>query len=107
MKDISQLITTISNVYSGLQASAANSINRSLTISNWLIGYYIVEYEQEGEDKATYGAKLLNIISKRLAIKGLTAPEISRCRPFYQTYTYFLGTVSQEFNISIMGTVTP
>ena len=110
MKNIAQLISTISDVHSGLQASAANSVNRFLTLRNWLVGYYVVEYEQEGEDKATYGDNLLNVISKKLSIKGLTAPEISRCRQFYQTYNYFLGTVSQELektlDSSILGTAS-
>jgi len=38
-----QLSTTIQNVHAQLQASEANAVNKSLTIRNWLIGYYIVE----------------------------------------------------------------
>jgi hypothetical protein len=45
MKNISQLITTINDVRSELQANAANAVNKAFTIRNWLIGYYIVEYE--------------------------------------------------------------
>lgn len=96
---IEQLSTTIQNVHLQFQASAANAVNKSLTIRNWLIGYYIIEYEQNGEDRAEYGANLLNTISKNIAIKGLTSPELSRCRQFYQTYSYFLGTLSQELQM--------
>lgn len=55
MKDIQQLISSIENVHNLLQASAASAVNQALTIRNWLIGFYIVEYEQGGEDKAAYG----------------------------------------------------
>lgn len=30
-------------------------MNASLTIRNWLVGAYLVEFEQEGEDRAKYG----------------------------------------------------
>lgn len=110
MKNLPQLLSTINTVHSTLQTSAALAVNRSLTIRNWLIGYYIVAYEQKGEDRAEYGAGLLNILAERIAVKGLTSPELSRCRQFYQTYSYFLGTVSQELvqlkQIQNFGTLT-
>lgn len=108
MKNISQLISTINDVHSELQASAVNAVNKALTIRNWLIGYYIVEYEQKGEDRAEYGANLLNILASKIPIKGLTSPELSRCRQLYQTYFYFLGTLSQDLErttqLKILGT---
>jgi predicted nuclease of restriction endonuclease-like (RecB) superfamily len=110
MKNISQLIYTINDVHSELQVSAANAVNKALTIRNWLIGYYIVEYEQKGEDRAEYGVNLLNVLASKISIKGLTSPELSRCRQFYQTYSYFLGTVSQDLinttHINILGTAS-
>lgn len=30
-----------------------------MTLRNWAIGYYIVEYEQDGSDRAEYGSHLL------------------------------------------------
>ena len=108
--NINALSTAIQQVHTVLQASAANAVNKSLTIRNWLIGYYIVEYEQNGEDRAEYGSNLLNVLEKDIAIKGLTSPELSRCRQFYQTYSYFLGTLSQELQLlnssTSFGTVT-
>ncbi len=58
--NITQLSDTIQNVHAQLQASAANAVNKSLTMRNWLIGYYIVEYEQNGEDRAEYGDKVMD-----------------------------------------------
>ncbi|GHV12282.1 hypothetical protein AGMMS49938_04530 [Fibrobacterales bacterium] len=54
-----ELVKQIQSVQSALQASTAHTINVGLTIRNWLIGYYIVEFEQKGEDKAKYGEALL------------------------------------------------
>lgn len=98
INNINELSSTIQNVHSELQVAAANAVNKSLTVRNWLIGYYIVEYEQNGEDRAEYGSYLLTILAEKLKIKGLTAPELSRTRQFYQSYSYFLGTVSQELS---------
>jgi predicted nuclease of restriction endonuclease-like (RecB) superfamily len=93
------LVNTIQETHVALQQSAVKAINRYLTIRNWMIGYHIVEFEQLGEDRATYGSRLLDNIAKRLkptGIKGITAAELSRYRQFYSTYTYIFGTVSQE-----------
>jgi predicted nuclease of restriction endonuclease-like (RecB) superfamily len=95
--NLESLIGQIEFIDTQLHAEAIKAVNRMLTIRNWLIGYYIVEYEQNGEDRAAYGASLLNVLAKKTSIKGLTSPELSRCRQFYHTYQQFFGTVSQEF----------
>ena len=51
------LVGRINLIQDTLQAHAANSVNLSLTARNWLVGYYIVEFEQNGEDRAKYGDK--------------------------------------------------
>ena len=110
MKDFKQLLSTIGQVHQNLQVSAANAVNKALALRNWLIGFYIVEFEQNGEDRAKSGRYLLSSIAKEIKIKGLTTPELSRCRQFYQVYPQILGTVSQEFELqfpkSIFGTLS-
>ena len=89
------LIDNIYQVHDVLQGCAARSINQFLTIRNWIFGYYIVEYEQNGEDRARYGENLIaNIASKVKHIKGLTGNQLYTCLNFYQTYPYFLRTLS-------------
>ena len=53
------LISSIDETHQTLQQSAVKAVNRHITLRNWLIGYYIVEFEQNGEDRAKYGTKLL------------------------------------------------
>ncbi len=96
MSDFKQLIAVIDQTHRSLQQQAASAVNQALTIRNWLIGYYIVEFEQKGEDRAKYGKKLLINIADNISIKGLSAPELSRCRQFFRVYPQIFGTLSQK-----------
>lgn len=94
--DFKNLIERIQQTNDNLQRNAVKAVNKHLTIRNWLIGFYIVEFEQNGSDKAQYGAKLLENIAQNIKIRGLTHPELSRCRQFYNTYSEILGLLTQE-----------
>ncbi len=108
------LYKQINEVNSLLQNSAVNAVNKHITIRNWIIGFYIYEYEQKGEDRAKYGDKLLQKLEfqfKKKSLKGLTESDLSRFRKFYTYYPSILGTVSQESNIKelnlpILGTLS-
>ena len=45
--------------------AAVKAINHYATMRNWLIGFFIVEYQQKGNDRAAYGEKLLKRHYKR------------------------------------------
>jgi len=92
------LVSTIEQTHHHFQQQAAKAINIQLTLRNWMIGFYIVEFEQAGEDRAKYGTRLLEHLALSLKIKGLVAAELSRCRQFYKCYPQILGTLSQELN---------
>jgi len=92
-----KLVLRIQQTSDFLQQSTVKAVNTHLTLRNWLTGFYIVEFEQNGSDRAEYGAKLLENIAKNIGIKGLTAPELSRCRQFYNTYPQIFGLITQEF----------
>ena len=94
--NLNQLATTITEIHSQFKKKATSAVNVSLTLRNWFIGYYIVEYEQGGEDRATYGKKLLDKLSLKLKqnkLKNINPGELRRFRIFYKTYTHF----SQSF----------
>ena len=56
------LVKHISTIQNTLQAQAAHAVNLALASRNWLIGCYIVEFEQNGEDRAAYGEQMLKKI---------------------------------------------
>ncbi|MEN9522402.1 MAG: hypothetical protein RL065_779 [Bacteroidota bacterium] len=108
------LINTFQKTHDALQKSAVNAVNTHITFRNWLFGYYIVNFEQNGDDKAVYGDKLLEKLEiklTKLKVKSVTAAELSRYRKFYLTYPSILGTVSQKLmlentELQILGTVS-
>jgi hypothetical protein len=63
------LVSLVEQTHQHFQEQAVKAVNVSLTIRNWLVGYYIVEFEQKGEDRASYGEKLLKSISDKLSSK--------------------------------------
>ncbi len=100
MRNISfnSLIESIEQTHLSFQAQSVKAVNTGLTLRNWLIGFYIVEFEQNGDDRANYGTALIRNIANHLHIKGLTAPELSRCRQFYKAYPEILGSATQKLD---------
>jgi len=81
-----QLTNSIRSTSDTLRSFAGKAINQFLTVRNWLIGYYIVEFEQKGEDRAQYGEKLLQSLAKELKEEGLSFTNLKMYRQFFQTY---------------------
>ena len=95
-----ELLTTIQFVDGRLASHASRAVNISLTVRNWLIGYYIVEFEQHGQDRAEYGDDLISKLSKALAERGVDgthARNLRRYRAFYNTYPEIWTALSPEF----------
>jgi predicted nuclease of restriction endonuclease-like (RecB) superfamily len=92
----------IDNVYQThclLQQAAQKAVNLNLTIRNWLVGFYIVEFEQNGEDRAKYGTCLIAEMAERIKakrIKGLDMQSLRTCRTFYAVYPQFSQIISQK-----------
>lgn len=94
-----RLIAAIEEASQQLTRHAKMAVNTSLTLRNWLIGYYLVEYEQRGADRAAYGTALVNSVSKRLAAASLArvdARELRRYRRFFQVYPEIRDTLSPD-----------
>ena len=85
-KEDDPFFLTINAVHETLQAQAAHAVNLALTARNWLIGYYIVEFEQHGEDRAAYGEKLLKKLESRIIGKGMNERRFRDFRRLYLTY---------------------
>lgn len=83
---LDQLADRILLVDDTLRQQVAHAVNCMLTARNWFIGFYIVEFEQHGADRAQYGEQLLKTLSKRINRKGMTWRRLYEYRTFYKVY---------------------
>ena len=98
-KGYARLVTAIESANLQMTGRAASLVNQALVIRNWLIGAYIVEYEQGGADRAKYGAKLLERLAKDLekrGLKGFNVTLLKLCRLCYHAYPQIRPTLSDE-----------
>lgn len=98
-----QLANQIVLAHDALQDNAMRAVNQNITARNWLVGYWIVEFEQNGEDRAKYGDRLLSSLAKTVRIKGLGTTVMSLCRKFYLIYPN-LDQVIGKFLLEQKGT---
>ena len=80
------LSDSIIQTHQSAQYSAIKAVNQMATLRNWLIGCYIVEYEQKGSDRAKYGDRLLKRLEERVNTKGLNVTLFQVSRVFYNYY---------------------
>ena len=95
------LIQSLQRLDSSIKEQVKSTANVGLTLRNWLVGAYIVEFEQNGEERAKYGDKLLKSISEEINIKGLNERTLEISRLFYKDYPEISQTVSAKFNIPL------
>ena len=67
-------------------SATVKAINRFATIRNYVIGFYIVEYEQHGNDRAKYGDRLLKRLAESVNKRGINETILKNCRRFYFAY---------------------
>ena len=94
-----ELIGSIEETSRQLARRAKVAVNTSLTLRNWLIGFYIDEYELHGADRAGYGEGLVDAVAEALSAKGLRHCDrraLYRYRAFYAAYPAIVGSLSPQ-----------
>lgn len=77
-------------------------INTTMVTTYFEIGRLIVEEEQNGKDRATYGKEILKNLSIKLTKefgKGFSTTNLEQMRKFYKVYG-ISQTLSEEFKLS-------
>ena len=95
--DFERLVELCQRTHEETRRSAVRAIDRSLVMRNWLFGWYIVEYEQSGADRAEYGAQTLKKLSAALKERigrGFSVDVLEQMRRFYRSYEHSIGDVS-------------
>ena len=80
------LSVSVLQTHQTTQTEAIRAVNQMATLRNWLIGCYIVEYEQKGRDRAKYGDRLLKRLEESVNTKGLNLTLFKNSCRFYLLY---------------------
>ena len=82
------------------QEKVMQSFSVNLALRNFVVGYYIVEDEQKGSDRATYGQKIIDNLAMKLPhIKEVSATALRAMRQFYIAYPQIAQTLSDELRL--------
>lgn len=93
MKSVGNLdnnfLADLKKIVGAARAYSYRAANQMQVISNWLIGWRLVEQEQQGKQRADYGKYVLETASKALTEefgKGYSVTAIRNYRRFYLEY---------------------
>lgn len=106
--DFNELIQRFISAGTYLRERAVVAVNRAATVRNWCFGIFIVEYEQNGEDRAQYGERLIERLSSSLTergMKGVSVTTLKLCRQFYLAYPEIGQTLTDQFEILLGKTI--
>ncbi|MCQ2743356.1 MAG: PDDEXK nuclease domain-containing protein [bacterium] len=90
--EVSKIYSDIAELLNLARAKAYHSVNSIMVETYWQIGQRIVEEEQGGNQRAEYGSKLIENLSKYLTDtfgKGFSEANLQNMRKFYLTYPEF------------------
>lgn len=102
MEKDTSIIDQLWQVHEQSQQFAVRQVNQSLTLRNWLFGFYLTEHELDGS-RAEYGTEQLKSIAEQLAgrgIKGMSHSALYRFKQFYNCYPQIFATLSQKLQLS-------
>ena len=94
-----ELIQKISEIIVSTRSLAFRSVDMLQVSMNFAIGQRIVEHEQEGEQRAKYGQRTLELLADTLTHefgKGFSLTNLKLMRQFYLTYHSRIGQTASD-----------
>jgi len=84
-----ELVSVIGKLLDTARAHVATAVNTVLVNTYWQVGRYIVEFEQDGNNRARYGEGLIKNLSRDLTLrygKGFNRNNLQYMRKFYLSF---------------------
>lgn len=84
-----ELLAAIRNLLTQTRKQLQQTVNHTMVKTYWEVGRLIVEHEQQGETRASYGKQQLQILANQLRIefgKGFEVRNLRNMRAFYLAY---------------------
>jgi len=88
-RDYDAKLNRVVHLIDEARRTSARTVNALMTASYWLIGRYIVEFEQAGKTRAEYGAELLKRLAADLSRRygrGFSKRNLEQMRLFYMSW---------------------
>ena len=98
--NINSLYQEVRQIIDSARSNAVRSVDFCRVQMYWNIGRRIVEEEQQGKERADYGAYLLKNLAKALEPEygsGFSYRQLNFCRQFYRTYP-IMNSVRSQLN---------
>jgi hypothetical protein len=101
LRDYDTVLSEVIDLLESARRASARSVNAVITTTYWEIGRRIVESEQGGRNKADYGKRLIERLSRDLTAKfgrGFGRRNIFQMRAFYLAYPEIVQTPSAQLD---------
>ena len=93
------LVSVVEQTHLHFQQQAVKAVNVSLTVRNWLIGFYIVEFQLNGEDRAQYGENLFSELALKFKhVKGIDRRALYRFKDCYNLYPHLQSEIAPRLH---------
>lgn len=86
---VATLYRDVRAVLDQARASAYRTVNVAMMRAYWQVGWLIVEHQQGGQERATYGEAVLEELSRRLMAefgRGFDVTNLRKMRQFYRMF---------------------
>lgn len=93
------LVAEVRRIVHSARQAAAIAVNTLQVVTNFEIGRRIVEHEQQGAKRASYGTELLNVLSTELTGEfgvGFSATNLKLMRQFFLEYSGRIGQTASD-----------
>jgi len=107
--DFDDVVRRIIDINAQLRVQASRAVNLSLTLRNWMIGYYIDAFELRGSNRADYGDQLFARLSNELTTARLSncdKRQLYRYLRLFRTYPQIVGTLSPQLTGLLLSDAT-
>jgi DUF1016 N-terminal domain len=105
--NFNELVEMMERTGAALRQRAARSIDRALVVRNWLLGRHIVEYEQNGLDRAQYGEKLIQRLADTLSARRRRGFSYRPMQLFKRFYLAYRGNLQTGSALSLLPGASP
>lgn len=98
-----ELFKRVSELIEESRIHVAKAVNSAMVYTYFGVGRYIIEYEQDGNYRASYGKGVLNRLSEKLTQrfgKGWSYETLAKCRKFYHVYAILSASQTKSENLS-------